>query len=344
MCLHPIIISYRSRLNRNSSEDAPRVYGARTAALVTCGKCEECLKRYQNDWTIRNYYQFLDTKVGVFFTLTYSEDNVPIAGHNTLNSEEVARSVFKRDVQLFLKRFREYCRKNGFRTDWKYFITSEYGPVTLRPHYHGLLHNVTLSEFMPFRVEWSKRFGFVSCREISCLDSRNALQSARYVSKYCAKGMFENPLVASGSVYPTFHLISKGLGLYYLTDARKRYHLALDFVGKRDASGKYSIAYLDEVIRRSVVHIAPCTYSLPRYYKEKIFSKSRGLQSAVAERVCQRVIDIYEGKLEFVQTDKSPRARYEASIVLHNSDLSDEMNREAVARESIAKFYKKSKI
>lgn len=46
----------------------------------------------------------------------------------------------KRDIQLFLKLLRKYVyeRFNDYNT-LRYYIISEYGPTTLRPHYHGLL-------------------------------------------------------------------------------------------------------------------------------------------------------------------------------------------------------------
>lgn len=341
MCLNPRIIVQKSRLNKQAADDAPRVYGAKRAYFVPCGKCVECLKRYQNDWTIRNYFQFLDTKVAVFFTLTYNDDSVPLAGSL---DENVAKSVFKSDVTTFLHSFREYCRYNGISTDWKYFITSEYGPLTLRPHYHGLIHGITLSQFRPFVSKWQKEFGFTMQREICIIDQKNALNSARYVAKYCAKGQFENPLIASGSVYPSFHLISKGLGKYYLSPAKIRYHKALDFPNKFNIDGTFATAYLDEIIKRSCVSIPPCTYALPRYYKDAVFKHSSRLSDALKVRISDRLCDEYERKLGQLQTDDSNRSRFEASVRLYSQTLDEEKIREATARESVAKFYKHSKI
>lgn len=42
----------------------------------------------------------------------------------------------KRDIQLFLKTFRDYLSEYEIR----YFATGEYGPETFRPHYHFLLY------------------------------------------------------------------------------------------------------------------------------------------------------------------------------------------------------------
>ncbi len=49
----------------------------------------------------------------------------------------------KRDIQLFFKRLRkrihEIEKNTGESMPIRYFIASEYGPRTLRPHYHGIL-------------------------------------------------------------------------------------------------------------------------------------------------------------------------------------------------------------
>lgn len=70
---------------------------------------------------------------------------------------------------------------------FKYFICSEYGPRTLRPHYHGVIFGVTLDEFKQLFVPLWK-FGHVDC---SAFDLTKG--GMLYVSKYCAKGSYDNP-------------------------------------------------------------------------------------------------------------------------------------------------------
>lgn len=120
---------------------------------------------------------------------------------------------------------------------FKYFITSEYGPRTHRPHYHGVLFGVTYDEFERYFVrDWELRFGHV---DFSVLNS--AFGGSTYVAKYCSKGSYEHPYccrdffypngkeyhsksyecsladfgVDCALVHPTFHLISKGIGARY---------------------------------------------------------------------------------------------------------------------------------
>lgn len=104
---------------------------------VPCGKCSECLQKYQNSWSIRLQAESKYWTYCYFLTLTYNQDTVPMSVEKT--SGEVSLTVHKKDVQDWLKRFRTaYFRKYGENIDMKYFITSEYGPRTQRPHYHCL--------------------------------------------------------------------------------------------------------------------------------------------------------------------------------------------------------------
>lgn len=121
---------------------------------------------------------------------------------------------------------------------FKYFICSEYGPRTLRPHYHGVMFGVTIDEFDKyFKPLWENRFGHV---ESSAFDVTKG--GMLYVSKYCSKGSYDNPLCKKDFFYPNgreyhsdkyegsllrfgvnlplsdpcFRLMSNGLGIGYV--------------------------------------------------------------------------------------------------------------------------------
>ena len=122
--------------------------------------------------------------------------------------------VSKYDVQCFIKRVRiDYERKYNETLDFKYFLCSEYGPCTLRPHYHAVFFsNVCFERFAPFIY---KHWHFGAVRGFHELVLRNGTISdaCAYVAKYCVKPQeFENPYVVAGLIPKPFRLMSKGIG------------------------------------------------------------------------------------------------------------------------------------
>lgn len=146
---------------------------------------------------------------------------------------------------------------SAYTPSFKYFITSEYGPRTLRPHYHGVLFGVTEDEFRNvFAPYWRDKFGCGSRRSVKFEVFNPEKGGALYVTKYCAKGSFEHPLCSKSVhnrngkdfvfkdyikvkdwfdfdfplVTPTFHLISKGIGIRYSfnADVQRYWHVQND--------------------------------------------------------------------------------------------------------------------
>lgn len=110
--------------------------------VVPCGQCIGCRMDYSKYWANRAYLESLEWKENYFITLTYEDENMPSD-----------RSISKREVQLFLKRFRKlfneryerYCLLNGFKYEYvkiRYVFSGEYGDsISFRPHYHAILFN-----------------------------------------------------------------------------------------------------------------------------------------------------------------------------------------------------------
>lgn len=347
MCVRPLIVKVNN------------IHGAYTVN-VPCGHCAECLKSIQNEWLVRLYHQFRATPKAVFVTLTYNESSVPTV-FNELTGEAWL-SVCKRHIQLCLKRYRRYLDVNYTSFDrptFKYFITSEYGPRTKRPHYHGIFFGVSRKELLPFLLDWQKSYGFVNASDIECSTSHHQ-KSARYVSKYCTKGMFENPLVEMGLVEPTFHLISKGIGALYVAQMRD-FHLAKDTVFYRPGV-LYTNDYLDQVLSRLRCLLPNgrgynssssgsgesdyFSYRLPKYYKEKIFSISSGnemyfLKAALARRLCEVHDEVHNRQLDELQALwNCSRDEAEHICIMQNFTASECRDREAF--EALGRFFDKS--
>ena len=69
-----------------------------------------------------------------FCTITYDDEHLPFS----FDDDDLPQvDVSKRDVQLWFKRIREnYGARLGHI---RYFIVSEFGENTLRPHYHAII-------------------------------------------------------------------------------------------------------------------------------------------------------------------------------------------------------------
>lgn len=181
-------------------------------------------------WKIRLSEEFAVTCKGVFFTLTYDPVTAPPAidfetgdiietdeySSRIETNDPVAHSLRQKDVVDWFKRCREaYARSLRRRPRIKYFICGEYGPRTLRPHYHGVIFGIDFSDFqMFFQNDWQNRFGFVNSSRIEYDINKSPQRVANYVSKYCSKGQFENPRVVEnpGCFEKPRRLMSKGLG------------------------------------------------------------------------------------------------------------------------------------
>lgn len=243
MCTRPIEIKVVSPISHRER-----------IVLAPCGKCHECLASYQQSWTLRMAEEAKEWKYAYFLTLTYRDDSLP---YIRLRADRCTRYDFyeinrkiqeipitkellqarardsfsylnrfqptftkvpvvcKRDIQLFLKRVRKALPPRSL----KYFICSEYGPRTIRPHYHGIFFtNLDKYDFQRLVVnKWIDTYGNVDWTHEPIHggsgiqgDAKNAFS---YVSKYATKPSWMDSPYSLHQDYPsTFRLISKGIG------------------------------------------------------------------------------------------------------------------------------------
>lgn len=91
---------------------------------LPCGQCIGCRMRRASDWELRVMHEATLWPTNCFVTLTYGRDNLPAGG-----------SLCHRDFQLFMKKLVWHLGPTRF------YMCGEYGPKTLRPHYHAVLFN-----------------------------------------------------------------------------------------------------------------------------------------------------------------------------------------------------------
>lgn len=217
-------------------------------AKVPCGKCPECKRRKVSGWSFRIMMEERQCLSANFITLTYDTKYVPIT-HNGF------MSASKRDVQLFLKRLRKCVAVHSPHARIKYYLAAEYGGRTSRPHYHMVLFNVTNL----YDVERSWGLGMVDYGNVN-------YASVTYALKYMDKPK-RIPMHSRDDRVPEFALMSKGLGKNYITDKMLAWHHA-------DLENRCYLT-LDNGTK--------C--SMPRYYKDKIYSEAQRLAVAEAGRL-----------------------------------------------------------
>lgn len=147
-------------------------------------------------------------------------------------------SLAKPDVQKFMKRLR---KTNPLKLS--YYLVGEYGGKTKRPHYHIILFNARLDTIAPAWGLGSCHFGTVEAASIGyCL---------KYISKPTRIPQFK-----TDDRQKEFALMSKGLGLSYLTPAMTAWHNATD-----------------DRLYANLPDGKKCT--LPRYFKERLFTQDK---------------------------------------------------------------------
>lgn len=135
-------------------------------------------------------------------------------------------SVRKEDVQKWLKRGRDKLARQG--KEFTYFITSEYGPRTLRPHYHGVLFGVTAEEAMCMCKDWQKHYG----ERISWDNVDLSKGDMSYCAKYCSKSFFEHPLCSRDFFYSRAMKASDGVEVLPFSEYHsKHYERCLELFG-----------------------------------------------------------------------------------------------------------------
>lgn len=199
-----------------------------THMAVPCGKCYVCKSNKRREWFTRLYFEQKRVPSSVFVTLTYDDEHLPVKSGRPC--------VVKRDIQLFLKRLRKKC-------SFRYFIVSEYGPTTLRPHYHGLFFGLSVMDEPKILSAWQN--GFVSVGSVTS-------NSINYVCKYCL------PFI-NDDFYNGFMLCSKrpAIGLSLLTEDFKKY-------------------VLSDTENRLAIKTDGRQFILPRYYRNKLDIKVNG--------------------------------------------------------------------
>lgn len=252
-CLSPITIKNPDKFG------VPRL-------TVPCGKCIFCLSRKRIEWFVRVKNEYQNASSAFFITLTYDDEKLKY--HE--RSNKISLSVI--DIQLYMKRLRKAivtAHRKRLRNERnvskplgslqnkvseialkcpniKYYFVGEYGSETNRPHYHAIIFNVDIGLKHLIAEAWN--WGFVRIDQVN--DA-----SIMYVCKYIISKYNEYVDIETGEFrQKPFALISKSLGIDYVSTHKKFHRETGRFYVEMEEGKKYP---------------------LPRYYKEKIFTKNQ---------------------------------------------------------------------
>lgn len=172
------------------------VYLKQLGHRVPCGHCRACRLRLRSEWSLRMVHE-LDSHrhLALFVTLTYDNDHLPSDG-----------SLKVRDIQLFYKRLRKALGPVKI----KHYTCGEYGPRTMRPHYHAIIFGLNMSHAQLVFDAWGK------CKKpgFKCYQVLNR-RMLGYVSGYTAKKLgshFNQKWIKDHGLLPPYQQQSTGIG------------------------------------------------------------------------------------------------------------------------------------
>ena len=185
-CFRPLTGWYGNEFTKNGKR---RIVFDRKMALpalahndvsIPCGKCVGCRLNYSKGWAQRCLHEAQLHDDNCFITLTYSDENLPDN-----------RSLRRRDVQLFLKRLRK--KRGSFR----YYGCGEYGPSTLRPHYHLCLFGLDFNDRVKMKYDAKTKLWLYASDQLTDTWGLGhtsvgdvSFQSAAYVARYIMKKQY----------------------------------------------------------------------------------------------------------------------------------------------------------
>lgn len=240
-----------------------------------CGICEVCRKNFAHMWGTRVYHESLMHDKNCFVTLTYSPDNMPLSKTTGIPTIDIS------DVQLFLKRWREYIYPDKIR----YFCGCEYSPLNHLPHYHIAVFGADLWDKRVFTGHYPRDDGYsVECR-------------------FWDKGFVHVGNLEIGSAcYVAGYALKKVMG-----SANKDYYKNLGIVAPRALMSRnpgigasFMLKNQDALRRLGSVCIENWVVNLPRYYADKLDVKNTDSYLQRYEKVERRNLEAFDKAFESV--------------------------------------------
>lgn len=210
---------------------------------IPCGQCVSCRLHYAKNWAVRCVLEAMQYEHNYFVTLTYDEEHLPVSEKSWIDEDTgeyfegiYSASLEKSVLQKFLKDLRRYYDYHFNFQGIRFFACGEYGPKSMRPHYHLILFNCPIpdlkyeiSNSMGNRYYSSEIFnsvwhnqGFVTIGECN-------FSTCSYVARYMLKkqkGVEATKNYGRLGLVPPFTLCSRDPGIarsYYDSNSNKIY-------------------------------------------------------------------------------------------------------------------------
>lgn len=207
-----------------------------------CGKCPGCLDSRSSGWSVRLAHELKGHDASSFITLTYKVD---------------VGSVSKADAQDFMKRLRYFLEPKKIR----YYLVSEYGDKSGRPHYHAII------------------FGHDFSKDPGAHLVRRGLYASPVLDKSWGLGHASSGSVTEASIrYVTNYIIGK-------SNAPQDKTPTFALMSRRPGIGRAWIdAHSAETYRRDLVRVGDFERRPPRYYDTVTFGDDDSAKSALRAR------------------------------------------------------------
>lgn len=288
-CFHPIK-GWIGRDGRFTTNSKNTWIDKREEIQIPCGQCLGCKLEYSRQWAIRCQHEMKYHYENCFITITYDDEHLP------------KRGVSKKDCQDFFKRLRYYLdndseykeRLRFYRArdsnplsevGIRYFLSSEYGDKTLRPHYHAIIFGYTPNDLVLYSQSGSGCKVYLSQLLSEIWGKGNVLvgescnfETAAYIARYVVKN-YEQKELMNGIFFKVFNknfvLSSRRPAIGY------RYF----------EENKRQIERLDKVIIREGLKVNPS-----RYYDRKM----KEYDSMIYDKLKQKRKDLIKSESESI--------------------------------------------
>jgi len=194
MCLKPILtykIGNSIRKLDNKLKLNPKILNyvnSNSIVQLKCGKCKECLIEKTIEIKNRLLEELKINPDAYFLTLTYDEKH--------------KKDLNKRDIQLFIKRYRKIQKL-------RYFYVGELGEKTKRPHYHAIIFTKLPKDLKESNTTTKNGYKQYESEEISKLWGNGLIKICKmekgligYIVKYMLKNTNSKEFICGWSRVP----------------------------------------------------------------------------------------------------------------------------------------------